>query len=141
MVTGVRFKEIDGRLSIQIRSTEFDVNSGTLENLGNSTWISSTSQVVNQIKLNGRKLSTKSPSIAIPNEIENAFIEFGPTDINDDLSQFTIPLIDSHVIEPSVPSILAGIGLIHKGQAGYGGFITPKLIVYKFEPTIPHSDE
>lgn len=136
LVTGVRFHIVDGRLSLQIRATEFDLNSGTLENLANSTWISSSSNAVNQIKLNGRKLSTKATSAAEPNDLQNAYIEFGPTDINDDLSQYTIPLIDAYAVEPKKPVPLAGIGLFHKGQRNYGGFLAPKILVYKFKPTI-----
>lgn len=141
-VTGVRFHVIDGRLSVQIRATAFDF-AGQLENLANSTWISRSPETTatNEIVLSGRKLSTKATNIAIPSNVDNAYVEFGPTDFNDDLSQNTIPIIDGHLVEPEVPSILSGIGLIHKGQSGYGGFIAPKLIIYKFEPSIPHSDE
>lgn len=142
VVTGVRFAIVNDRLSLQIRVTGFDLNSGTLENLANTTWISSSTKAINQIKLNGRKLSTKAPVAAEPNGIENAYIEFSPTDINDDLSQFTIPLIDTFAVEPKIPTPLNGIGLYHKGQPGYGGFLAPKLVVYKFEPTtVDHNED
>lgn len=141
-VTGVRFQLVNNRLTLQVRATAFSLE-GQLENLANTTWISRTSEsdAKHEIKLNGRRLSTKSTQIAVPNETADAYVEFGPTDFTDDLAQHTIPLIDGHLVEPKVPAILSGIGLIHKGQSGFGGYIAPKLVVYKFKPTIPHSDE
>lgn len=142
VVTGVRFAIIDNRLSVQIRATEVNLKDGTLQSLSESIWVSNSPKEVKQFKLNGHKLSTKAPNSAEPTDIEDAYLEFGPTDINDDLSQYTIPFIDGFAVEPKIPTLLAGIGLYHKGQPGYGGFLAPKLVVYKFEPIIVnHSEE
>lgn len=70
------------------------------------------------------------------NTKENAFIRFGPTHNRIDVSQRTVPFIDTQKILPKVAVPLAGIGLYYKGIPHYGGFLAPKLVIYDFEPYI-----
>lgn len=53
----------------------------------------------------------------------NQFIHFRASDFRKDAGQSTVPFFDSQPIitEPAVP--LSGIGLLHKGADGFGGFL------------------
>lgn len=65
----------------------------------------------------------------------NQYIEFGPSDRLKDAGQVTVPFIDGSAVEAK-PTILSGAGLFYKEQTGYGGFISPYLIVYDYASLI-----
>ena len=44
-----------------------------------------------------------------------------------DVSQTTIPFIDTQSVVPSPPTWLTGVGIYHKGRSGYGGFVAPRV--------------
>lgn len=139
LVTGVRFRIVNERISLEIRATEFNFVSGKLENVGNSLWITNPNCGENQIVLHkpGNPIKSSTPSIV--DDTKDAYIEFGPTDYWTDVSQLTVPFFDTQRVEPYLPIPLSGVGLYHKAAPGYGGFIAPKLIVYDFEMYIPDS--
>lgn len=136
VLTGIKFKAEKGHLSLEIRATQFDFNSGTLQNVVRSEWISSPIKERTQIYLNNPDKSDRSLSKSIPDITQNSYIDFQPTDIWKDAAQTTVPYIDIELVEPTHPSILSGAGLFYKGQPEYGGFIAPKIVTYDFAPHI-----
>lgn len=53
-----------------------------------------------------------------------------------DAAQNTVPFIDIQDVVSNPPVPLSGVGLYHKGQDQYGGFLAPKVITYDFSPHI-----
>lgn len=136
MLTGIKFKAEKGHLSLEIRATKFDFNSGTLQDVVRSEWISSTTTDRTPILLMSPDKSDRSLSKSIPDITPNSYIDFQPTDIGKDAAQTTVPFIDVELVEPTHPTILSGAGLFYKGQPGFGGFIAPKIVTYDFAPHI-----
>lgn len=134
LVTGVRFRIVDGRITLDIRATEFEFSTGRLKNQENSMWVSNPNCGKVKIELKKRINPAKIDELSVANETPNAFIEFGPTDFWSDISQVTVPFIDTQRLEPYSPVALSGVGLYHKTANGSGGFIATKLIVYDFTP-------
>lgn len=138
VVTGVRLRRNTyGHLQLEIRATDFDIVTGKLMNLDKSVWLSNPAGGKHRINTDLSDVSLKSPKPSVRNTKENAFIRFGPTHNRIDISQRTIPFIDTQKVRPKVAVPLAGIGLYYKGIPQFGGFLAPKLVVYDFEPYIP----
>lgn len=138
LVSGVRFRITNaGHITLDVRATSFDFITGKLKDSANSMWVSNPDCGQTQIILNkpSSPLNFLKNSSQI-NETPNAFIKFGPTDYWSDVSQLTVPFIDTQRIEPYQPIPLSGIGLYHKTVTGSGGFIAPKLIVSDYESYI-----
>lgn len=133
LVTGVRFRIVDGKITLDIRATEFEFVTGRLKNHENSMWVSNPNCGKVKIELEKRTNPAVSGELSAANETPNAFVEFGPTDYWSDVSQLTVPFIDTQRVEPYLPVALSGVGLYHK-TANSGGFIATKLIVYDFTP-------
>lgn len=136
VVTGVRFRIIDSAISLQVRGTDFDFTSGKLRNLGSSFWYTSTKKERTEIILDEPDIPILTPEKSIPFIEPDHFIRFGPTDKVKDLSQTTVPFIDSQLVESHNPIPLSGIGLYYKSFPGYGGFIAPKIQNYNLGPHI-----
>lgn len=137
VVTGVRFRRnTAGHLTLEIRATDIDFTLGQLINVEKSVWLSNPAGGKHRINTDTSDISTQSPKASVPNTKENTFVRFGPTHNRIDVSQRTVPFIESLKVEPKIPVPLAGIGLYYKGRPGYGGFIASKIIVYDFEPYI-----
>lgn len=136
LVSGVRFRIVDGHITLEIRATEFDFSTGRLKNQENSLWVSNPNCGKVKIELVKRNNPATSYVLSAMNEIPNGFIEFGPTDYWSDISQLTVPFIDTQRVEPYLPVALSGVGLYHKTSNASGGFIATKLIVYDFEPYV-----
>lgn len=136
MLTGIKFKSEKGHLSLEIRATKFDFNSGTLQDVIRSEWIASTITNRAPILLTEPDKSDRSLSKSIPDITPNSYVDFQPTDIGKDAAQTTVPFIDIELVEPTHPTILSGAGLYYKGQPGFGGFIAPKIVTYDFAPHI-----
>lgn len=86
-------------------------------------------------------VSTRSRSKSVPTTTTNQFVEFGPTDVDADLGQTTVPYLDSQDVVSIPPVALAGAGLYHKGQTGFGGFVAPKLFTYDYSAHIEIATE
>lgn len=141
-VTGVRFRVIDGVLTLQIRVTDFSYHSGQLEHLEYTEWLPKTFEKGEEIVLEkpGNPILS-SPNIDLPNSGAHRFIKFGPTDVYKDASQLTVPFIDNVPVEPGNPVVLSGVGLYHRGHSESGGFIAPKLLVYGFQVLDPYEEQ
>ncbi|XP_055324696.1 uncharacterized protein LOC129579082 isoform X2 [Sitodiplosis mosellana] len=136
VVTGCRFRVVNGVITLQVRATDFDFISGRLKNLESSFWYVSEAKERTQIPLDNLDVPTLTPEKSIPNILKDRYITFGPTDKFKDLSQTTIPFIDSQLVESHNPMPLSGVGLYYKTFPGYGGFIAPKILNYNFGPHI-----
>lgn len=141
VVTGVRFRVVDGALQLQVRATDFDFTAGRLTNVDNSFWYTSPRKQRTELVLEHPDVPTLSPAKSIPSILPDRFIKFGPSDKYKDIAQTTIPFIDSQLVESHNPGPLSGVGLFHKGYPGYGGFIAPKILNYNFSPHIVEYNE
>ena len=79
-----------------------------------------------------------------PNEVDsndNQFLSFTLTSEKKDGAQTTIPFIDTQDVVTNSPIPLRGMGLIHRGQPGFGGFLALKLYTYNVADHIPDLPE
>lgn len=133
VVTGIRFVAKNEYLSIEIRSTKFDFNTGELRY--DNQWISSTSFG----ERTNLQLDRPEPPLyydiygaymSVPDFSPNKFIKFRPSDPDKDAGQSTVPFIDLQMVRPKNLTPLSGVGIYYKGKKGLGGFIAPTIIVY-----------
>ena len=89
-----------------------------------------------ELKLNKPDIPTRSQVQAAPDSQSNQYVLFGPSDLDKDAAQSTVPYIDTQPLEPKPAVPISGAGVFHKGRDGYGGFIALKLITYNFEPQL-----
>lgn len=136
VVTGLRFRIVNGAVILQVHGTEFDFVSGQLKNTDNSFWYESQNKERTEIPLDNLDIPTLTPEKSIPNILPTRFVQFSPTDKFKDLSQTTIPFIDSQLVESHNPMPLSGVGINFKSFPGYGGFIAPKILNYNYGPHI-----
>ncbi|KAM7350446.1 uncharacterized protein ACRADG_009033 isoform 2-T2 [Cochliomyia hominivorax] len=139
VLTGVRFRAVEGHLNLQARLSKFDFKSGRLLNpQENSYWKSNLVRANEraQLLLDDVDIPIRSQTKSRPDSSDNQYLKFSPTSYKEDVGQTTVPFIDIQdvVSIPAVP--LSGIGLYHKGKMGYGGFIAPKIMTYDFAPHI-----
>ncbi len=133
VVTGIRFTVVNEHLNFEIRSTQFNFNTGRL--YGRSEWISNKNMKRSVLLLDRPEPSRplnhfESKRRSIPDNTPNKFIKFRPTDPEKDAGQTTVPFIDTQMVRPRELTLLSGVGIYYKGLPGYGGFIAPKLILY-----------
>ena len=69
------------------------------------------------------------------------YVTFTITDMQKDGGQTTVPFIDTQEVVTNPPMPLAGAGLIHRGQEGYGGFLGLKLYTYHIVDHISEEPE
>lgn len=133
IVTGVRFKIINGNINLAVRFTYFDEKSGKLDLSTPSEWRMNSNSERNVIVTNHTAVPTVSINQTIPiADTDKNAIQFGPTSWSHDMAQLTVPFIDSILIEPYELVPLSGVGLFYKSQAGYGGYLAPHLITYDY---------
>lgn len=141
VVTGVRFRIINGAISLQVRGTDFDFITGRLKNVGSSFWYTSAKKERTEIIMDAPDVPTLTPEKSIPFVQRDRFIRFGPSDKFKDLSQTTVPYIDSQLVESHNLIALSGVGLYYKSFPGYGGFVAPKIQNYNMGPHIAGPNE
>lgn len=56
-----------------------------------------------------------------------------------DAAQTTVPFIDTQPVTSRVP--LSGIGIYHKGRAGFGGFLAPTVFTYDLTSHVQLPDD
>lgn len=132
VVTGVRFVAEREALSVEIRSTKFDFNSGTL--LDDYEWISKGYRERTNLQLDrpepNRYYDIYGAYLSVPDFTPNRFIKFRPSDADKDAGQTTVPFIDTQMVRPKNLTPLSGVGIYYKGKPGMGGFIAPSVVVY-----------
>lgn len=130
VITGIRFKYHNGHLHFEIQATKFDFGTGKLYD--SFEWISTLKGQRDYIDLDNSDLPEKSDSFSQPSWQQNTFVEFQSTGRTKDVSQTTIPYVDTQLVEPSNPAPLSGIGIHYKGIDGFGGYIAPHLTTYDY---------
>lgn len=138
VVTGVKFCLIDGVLSLAVRSNSFIFETGKIND--DATWNTNEVTTRQTLRLDRPDASIRTPIKSVRNNQPNLVVEFKPTDVEKDAAQHTVPYLDSLMAQPKHAVPLSGIGLYHKNQPGFGGFIAPQVIVYNFEPYISPPD-
>lgn len=148
VVTGVRFAHRNGHVLLEVRGTDVDFVEGRLKNLENSVWYSNADGGKHEYKLPNRLNPFEKHNngkMYVPQNLKkDSYIRFVPSDLKEDASQMTVPVIESETnddIKSSCPTALGGVGLAYVNDEGLttAGAITPKLIVY--ESAIPTIDE
>ncbi|KAJ6646069.1 hypothetical protein Bhyg_01279, partial [Pseudolycoriella hygida] len=132
VVTGVRFTVEGGSLSLEVRSTTFNFNSGTL--LDQNEWISKGYRERTGLHIDrpepNRYCDIYGAYLSVPDFRPNKFVKFRPSDPDKDAGQTTVPFIDTQMVRPKNLSPLSGISLYYKGKPGLGGFIAPAIVMY-----------
>lgn len=138
VVTGVRFRLLEGKLILEVRATTFNYHSGRLEKLEESEWLNNLNEEYKKTKIVIEEPDSPTRTTNIQERIdsENKFVEFQPSDIKKDLAQVTVPYIETVYLEATEPRPLSGLGLYYKGEYGFGGFVALKLRAYDFGPTV-----
>lgn len=137
VVTGVRFKVIEGTLNIEIRATKFEFATGKLFNDHKWIWNQNENEHRTPINLKKSDIPPRATDFSVQNLEVNKFVQFQPSGIEEDVAQTTLPFIDSQIVESfDRQAPLSGIGIYFKASRGFGGFIAPKVITYDMSPHI-----
>lgn len=67
-------------------------------------------------------LPTKSSANKLDSETDQ-FVKFKASDLKKDVGQSTVPFFDAQEAEEEHEAPLGGVGLIHRGKEGFGGFL------------------
>lgn len=79
--------------------------------------------------MKNRDIPTEGPKANLQlSEPGKKYVKFEMTGWNVDASQTVIPFLDLTEVTTNPPVPLGGIGIFHKAQERYGGFISLKLI-------------
>lgn len=138
VLTGVRFRPVGTHLNLEIMVSPFNFSSGKLiKPQDQAMWIGNDNTDASdkprtQLELHNADVPVKSHTGSVPDSHTDQFLLFDHSDINNDAAQTTVPFLDAQLIEPQPPALLSGAGIYHKGTAGYGGFVAPKLITYDY---------
>lgn len=136
LVTGVRFSQssANGHLALEIRATDFDYFSGRLLNISHNPWLKNERGGKTEIQIPHKRnpLQYIVNDLYLPVTIPNAYVKFGPSDLDFDIGQTTIPFIETYPVESRNPVALGGIGLTYKSNEDSAGFIALKTISYDF---------
>ncbi|XP_075237274.1 chemokine-like protein orion isoform X1 [Lycorma delicatula] len=148
VLTGVKFRKLGTHLNLEIRITPFNFSNGLLiKPKEKSEWISNdntdgaSESPRTEVKLKAPDVPTKHPFNNRPDSQKDQFLIFTYTDIYKDIAQHTVPYIDTQIVGPQPPTPLSGVGLMHKGMDGSGGFISPKVFTYNMAPHLQEDFE
>eukprot|EP00095_Tigriopus_kingsejongensis_P006035 maker-scaffold889_size84747-snap-gene-0.24 protein:Tk06035 transcript:maker-scaffold889_size84747-snap-gene-0.24-mRNA-1 annotation:"hypothetical protein L798_01615" len=135
VVTGVRLRDLDGHIRLEVQSAPIDFATGEVVVTADPPiWNENDSQVPRGSH------SIRAPDIPIlshTSEIASMggeSIWFNPTDVFKDVMQTTIPYIDAQPVTTVGGSWLSGMGLYYKGSEGYGGFVGLMIQTFDFGP-------
>ncbi|XP_057333035.1 uncharacterized protein LOC130672452 [Microplitis mediator] len=141
VITGVRFRFAgdslikpqvkNGAIQLQIRITPLEYISGKLINHKPSHWIApEPKESREELVLIDPDKPTKSPGNIIDSKTER-FVKFRASDLKKDAGQSTVPFFDAQDVEGDPEFPLGGIGIIHRGREGYGGFVAFRVFDLK----------
>lgn len=134
IITGVKWHMIGAHLNLAVRATPFNWVTGRIQqpDVG-SYWISNEATLSrSKVKLHSPDIPTRQSLASKPTSTNGMYVEFTHSDLEKDVGQSTVPYLDTQDVtsEPLAP--LSGVGLYHKGQDGYGGYVAPKIITYDY---------
>lgn len=81
-------------------------------------------------------IPTRSPLQSRKDSTSNMYLEFTNSDLDRDVGQNTVPYIDIQDVVSEYLVPLSGVGIYHKGQPNFGGFIAPKIFTYNYSKHI-----
>lgn len=145
VLTGLQFKVHGRHLNLEAQFTEIDFVTGKLktsdaDGVGTFWKANDNTQYSKENRRTELKLDQPDvPTLSKLSQIDssdNQFIQFTHSDVEKDVAQTTVPYIDAQDVISKVPVALNGIGIYHKGQLKFGGFIAFKLITYDFAPHV-----
>lgn len=132
VVTGVRFRKLGGNLNLEMQVSPINFTSGEI-NPRLSAWVGNDNTPASETKPR-TKLSLKSPDVptrsaapSLPDSKNDQYVEFQASSLEKDVSQTTVPFLDAQPVAPQPPSWLTGVGIFHKGQPGYGGYVALRI--------------
>jgi len=136
VLTGIKFRNIGGHLNLEIQVTPIEFTTGRVV-ADRSTWIANdntpaTPKPRTLVPIILPDIPTKFNGENIVDSTTDQFIQFDSSSAHKDVSQTTIPFIDSQPVAPKPAAWLSGAGLYHKGQIGFGGFVGMKISTYDF---------
>ncbi|XP_017038360.1 uncharacterized protein [Drosophila kikkawai] len=136
LITGLRFRNIEGHLHLEAQYSAFEFQSGKLiEPTKKSYWnLGPGVQGREKLPLRDTNMPTRTTASSTVLSSSNQYIDFSHTGFEKDVAQTTVPFIDIQDVVSNPPVPLSGIGIYYKGRPGYGGFLGPKIINLDFGP-------
>jgi len=139
VVTGVRFRNLGGHMNLEIRITPIRFTSGKLVKertiwMGNDN-TPATPNIRTKLEIPSPDVPTKQMKMSSILSNHNQYLLFDATSVYKDVSQTTIPYIDSQPVTSIdqgyyAPGWLAGVGIYYKGAIGYGGYVGAMVTTY-----------
>lgn len=137
VITGLRFRKLGGHLNLEAQASPIEFSTGLID-AERAIWISNDNTPVAETKPR-TKLSLLSPDVptrsriqSVPDSVSDQFIEFQASSLEKDVSQNTVPFIETVPVSAQPPTWLTGIGVYHKGQPGYGGFVAFRIATLNY---------
>lgn len=128
VITGLRFRKLGGHLNLEVEASPIDFDTGFID-AERATLISNDNTPAADVKPRTKQLlfspdvPTRSQKPSVPDSLPDTYIEFQASSLEKDVAQTTVPFLDAAPVSPNPPTWLTGIGIYHKGQPGYGGFL------------------
>jgi len=127
VLTGIKLRRLGGHLNLEIQVTPVKFREGLVV-ADRSTWVANdntpaTTRPRTFLPIIMPDVPTKLQGRNKVGSSTDQYIQFDATSAHKDVSQTTIPYIDTQPVSPRPSSWLGGAGLYHKGQVGYGGFL------------------
>ncbi|CAG7786085.1 unnamed protein product [Allacma fusca] len=135
VITGIRFRRLGSHINIEVQATQISPVNGELLQ-GSSHWLSNDNTPEThdlprkELVLTNPNVPTLTKSPSIPDSVHDQFVNFGASSRSADVSQTTVPFIDTQEVRPNPPVWLKGVGVYHRGQPNYGGFIAPRVFTW-----------
>ena len=132
VITGVRFRKLGGHLNLEIQVSPINFTTGLIDPT-RATWVSNDNTPASEgkprtkLSLTSSDISTRSSLPSVPDSQPEQYIEFQASSLDKDVSQTTVPFLDAQPVSPTPSMWITGVGIYHKGQPGYGGYIGFRL--------------
>lgn len=130
VVTGVRFRPLDGRLQLEVQFTYFDRLTGRLDTLSESRWKANNFLSSKKLPHTQGDIPTNFEGQSVMNRDVAHYVEFGPADVQKNIAQSTVPFIEGMPVEPYEPAALSGVGIYYKTLPGSGGIVGAKVVIH-----------
>ncbi|XP_063233329.1 uncharacterized protein LOC134537042 isoform X1 [Bacillus rossius redtenbacheri] len=142
VLTGVRFRRVGTHMNLEIMATPINFTEGILiQPKEKSLWHANDNTDASLVTPR-KRIDLENPDVPTrsyasqPDSKPDQFLLFTHSDVDADAAQTTVPFLDAQPVSSNPPTLLAGAGIYHKGQRGYGGFVAPKVFTYDYAPHI-----
>lgn len=130
VVTGVRFRPLNGRLQLEVQFTYFDRLTGRLDTLSESRWKANNFLSVNKLPHSQGDVPTNFEEQSVMNLDVAQYVEFDPANVQKNIAQSTVPFVEGVAVEPYEPAALSGVGIYYKTLPGSGGIVGAKVVIH-----------